>query len=178
MKIKGNIFENDYLNVIVLADKIEYIENSYADFGWKVFEKKPHPIYSNLLELRLVRNHFIKNKNELQYYQVAMETEVNNINRLNKQKYARSVLFCSLFSLLSITLLALTIHLFLTSFQYLFGAFSLIAFLLSIPYNVYKTRSIAIKEKNELEKKVFTSEKNISSYRKKAISLREDNIDE
>ncbi len=92
MSHQKNINLFDYLTIEVQKVKLDRIVNSYECFGWKVLSQKQHDQYENIIEVEFYRNHFIANKDELQFLQVNMEADINSRGRLESRKHLTSII--------------------------------------------------------------------------------------
>ena len=91
MKDKTKDYKNfDYQTVLVKKDKFDEVVARYQCFGWEVVSSKNNLRYSNILDVEFIRPHKISNKDELQFLQVNMESDLNKKGRLEKRKHSKS----------------------------------------------------------------------------------------
>ncbi|MBE5733521.1 MAG: hypothetical protein E7347_00545 [Clostridiales bacterium] len=83
----------DKLEIAVKTDKEKELIKDYSIFGYKVIERYPDKIYSNIAHVIFSRPHKIENKDDLQHLQIYYENYVNNLSELNKNKHSKSALF-------------------------------------------------------------------------------------
>lgn len=91
-KMNNNLMETDTLSLFVKKERKESVIKSYECFGWEVAVEQQSARYENVLEIKFIRPHFIKNKDDLQFMQVNMERDLNNIGKLDKQKHQKSTI--------------------------------------------------------------------------------------
>lgn len=80
----------DYQTVLVKTSRFDEVVERYKCFGWEVITSKNNLRYSNILDVEFKRPHKIANKDELQFLQVNMESELNKKGRLEKYKHSKA----------------------------------------------------------------------------------------
>lgn len=91
MNKERDIINFDYLTVIIKKEKQAEVLENYACFGWELVNTKD--INSeNVYEIDLKRPHKLNNKDELQYLQVNMESELNKLGKLETDKHSKSTI--------------------------------------------------------------------------------------
>ncbi len=108
---KKNYDEYDYMRILVNKDLFDGIMVSYSCFGWEIFEKVPSSVFSDTMEVTLMRSRWIEKKDKLQLLQVYMESGYSDIGKLRKSKYKRSTILGLSVGLLATLLLCVFIHL-------------------------------------------------------------------
>lgn len=88
-----HINEFDTLTLYVKKHKTEQIIESYKKLKWDFVEYKENQKYEDIIDLTFKRQHKINNKDDLQLIQVYLEDKLNNIGKLEKNKYAKSTVF-------------------------------------------------------------------------------------
>lgn len=96
----------DYLDVFINEDYFDDVEKSYECFGWKLLCKGETKVFSSTIEATFSRDRKIKNKDELQFEQVAMEEEYSVIARKSKYRYKFSVIFGLIIGILASIIIA------------------------------------------------------------------------
>lgn len=83
---------NNYDRLTIIAKKAVYPEvlSSYAVFGWKEKNKKDDVSRGDIVHVEMLREHKIKNKDELQYLQVCFESELDKLSDAYTYKNAKS----------------------------------------------------------------------------------------
>ncbi len=89
----------DYLTIEVYEDLANEIKLSYKIFGWEIISEKKTNFVSERVVFSMRRPHKIKNKDDLQYYQVDLEERINDVGKLEQNKYSRSVVIGLTFAL-------------------------------------------------------------------------------
>lgn len=106
--MKTNDYKNyDTLTLYVKKEKQQEIAQYYFSFGWELAVQGENKRYEDINDFTFVRLHKIKNKDELQLLQVYMEEDINQLAKLDKQKYAKSTalgLCLGIFGFLSMSL--------------------------------------------------------------------------
>lgn len=92
----------DYISVSVKEKQAEELEKTYAAFLWERVSREEHKRYSDIENFVFRRPHKIKNKDELQFLQVAAEEELNARDKLERNKHARSTAFGLVFGMLGV----------------------------------------------------------------------------
>lgn len=107
-KIK-NYNEYDSLVLYVKDNKTKLIIEEYRNLGWELVSSVSNNRYKNIMNLTFVRPHVIENKDELKLLQVDIESTLNKMGRLEKNK-CRGVIVVGLSLLvLGVALTALSI---------------------------------------------------------------------
>ncbi len=83
----------DYLNVAVKEKKERQLIGYYADFKWEQIAREEDRRFYDIVRLKFRRGHKTEGKDELQLLQVIMENSINELGRLEKGRYARSLAF-------------------------------------------------------------------------------------
>ncbi len=91
MKNEKNIKNFDYITIVIKKEKQEEILKIYKCLGWEILSENQHQQYVNLVEVEFVRNHFIPNKDTLQFLQVNLENDINKKGRLERNKHSKSL---------------------------------------------------------------------------------------
>lgn len=104
-----NYKENDYQVIVVKKELEQEVIYNYECFGWVVQNKTQHSRYENLIEIEMSRNHFIENKDDLQFLQVNMESDIIKRGRLGKEKHSKSTIFGISFALLAVMFLTVSV---------------------------------------------------------------------
>lgn len=173
-KEQKNYKEFDYQTILIKKDKFDEVVQSYQSFGWTIFDQKQHDKYENILEVVFEREHFVKNKDQLQFLQVGMEIDINKKGQLEKRKHAWSISFGTTFGVLSLGMIVFAGFSFFI-FEFLLGMLLGIGFailgLSSMVALSFVIKKI-VKKENEKFKTVHAKlEQSISSYCQKAKSL-------
>ncbi len=134
--IKKDIENFDYQTVLVKTDCIDEVVANYACFGWKVINKTPHTHYENIVEVAFERDHFVANKDDLQYLQVNYEADINKRGKLEKFKHLKSTIFSSILSLVLALCIVSSIMLFLKNLTAIRLAFAIIFLILSVATSI------------------------------------------
>ena len=113
-----NIKDYDYQVVVVRKEVAQELINNYECFGWVVISRSQHNRYENLIEVEMQRNHFINNKDDLQFLQVNMESDVVKRGRLSKTKNSKSTIFGITLAVISAILLTLSVLMLFKVFSY------------------------------------------------------------
>lgn len=134
--VKKDIENFDYQTVLVKTDCIDEVVENYACFGWKVVDKNPHTQYENIVEVTFERDHFVKNKDDLQYLQVNYEVDINRRGKLEKFKHLKSTIFSSVLSLVLALCIVSSIMLFLKNLTAIRLAFAIVCTVLSVAISI------------------------------------------
>lgn len=105
MKISKDYKNYDYISVSVKEKQAEELEQTYAAFSWECVTREEHKRYSDIVNYTFRRPHKIKNKDELQFLQVAAEEELNARDKRERNKHARSTAFGLIFGIAGVALI-------------------------------------------------------------------------
>ncbi len=83
-------WEYDRLSVTVKKEKAEELTARYALFQWEEIERAEDKQYDDLLHITFRRKHKISNKDRIQFLQVGLEKNLNELNHLEETKHAKS----------------------------------------------------------------------------------------
>lgn len=100
----------DKLTLFVKDDREENLIRIYKGLGYDLVSSVPNKRYNNIIDLTFVRSHKIKNKDKLQYLQVGLEIELNNIGRLEKNRHAKSMSVGLTIGAIAIMMIALGVY--------------------------------------------------------------------
>lgn len=89
----NNYKDYDTLKLYARKDRSESIIEHYKLFGWELVDKVDNARYEDTIDLTFTRPHKIENKDELQLLQVYMEERLNELAKLEKNKYSKSLIF-------------------------------------------------------------------------------------
>ncbi|MBQ8749292.1 MAG: hypothetical protein IJW32_06025 [Clostridia bacterium] len=100
---------NDYdtIKLYVKKSKQDSIIRHYQILGWQVYETQDNNKYDDIVDLTLIREHKIKNKDELQLLQVYMEENFNETAKLEKEKHSKTTILGLCFGVFSLSLIVL-----------------------------------------------------------------------
>ncbi|MEG1527542.1 MAG: hypothetical protein RR248_02350 [Clostridia bacterium] len=92
MKLKPNrdYSRYDYLTIAIKTDKPNEILSCYKDFCWEVIESADDDQFDDIIHVSFRRKHKIANKDRLQLLQVNMETALNKLGKICKNKHSKS----------------------------------------------------------------------------------------
>lgn len=107
MKIDYNKF--DKLSIYVKKEKRDEIVSFYSLLKWELVLETSNFIYDDTLDLTFIRLHCIKNKDELQLLQVYLEDKINNIVKLEKNKFLHCTTLGFLLGSLSVFLMSIAL---------------------------------------------------------------------
>lgn len=99
---EADFYEYDTLNVQVKKERQTLTDECYKTLGWEKVSEEEDKMYADTNELKFVRPHKLKNKDELQLLQVHLEYELNNLGKLEQTKFLKTLLLASIGSLLFI----------------------------------------------------------------------------
>lgn len=99
----------DYLSITLQTEKVDKMVSVYNKFGWEMISKIESSTFEDVCYITFRRPHNIKNKDRLQYLQIAMEHSFNGISQRFIHKHTKSILFSSLLGLLFSAILALSV---------------------------------------------------------------------
>ena len=119
-----NFKDHDKLVLCVKKNNINEIINYYEKFGYKIIDIKNKKI-SNIVELFFIRDHNIKNKDQLHILQADLENLINKKAQNKSKKYLKSA--------------SKLIFLFFLTFAFIFGGVTL---LLNMKKNIFIICSI------------------------------------
>lgn len=108
----------DYISVSVKEKQAEELEQTYAAFLWERVSREEHKRYSDIQNFVFRRPHKIKNKDELQFLQVAAEEELNARDKLERNKHARSTASGLVFGLFGTALIIIGVLLILLAVEF------------------------------------------------------------
>lgn len=174
MKIEKNYKEFDFQTILVKKEKVDDVKNKYNDFGWEVNEIKQHHQFENILEIEFVRNHFIKNKDELQLLQVYLDHDINLLGKLEKNKHSKTTIWGIVLGLIGGVFCTASVMSFIKLEMYLSIIFGVLFALFAISIFVVMTivlLRLAKKEKVVYNTKVQICQNNIEQYCQKAKLL-------
>jgi len=174
MMINKDINNFDYQTIVVRKEKADEVLANYKSFGWQILEEKQHDVYDNLLNVVLVRDHFIKNKDELQYLQVNMEINVNKRGKAEKHKHSKSFILgmnLGLFAMIFLTNMFLSIFMLTGAIRLAlaigFGVLSLVLIVLDAVF----VPMLIKKENMKYEKNMLIFNQSIKESCEKAKAL-------
>lgn len=76
----------DYFVATIKTDRLEQITSYYKMFKWTMLESHDDRRYGDIEHITFYRQNKLANKDRLQYLQVCMEAELNNIGKYNMRK--------------------------------------------------------------------------------------------
>jgi len=160
--------------IVLKKDVAKEIIISYESFGWEIESEKPHPRYENLIEVKMSRNHFVENKDDLQFLQVNMESDIIKWGRLKKSKHSKSTILGITLAVVSFALFSCSALIFTNTFfanSRILPIFLVVLGIgvgLSIPFichKIYKNEKLIYEEKE----KYYRNE--INNYKKTAEEI-------
>lgn len=173
MEKKKNINNFDYQTIVIKKDKQEEMIKNYECFGWAVRQINQHKRYDNLVEVEFERNHFIKNKDDLQFLQVGMECDVNNLGRIERTRKLRSVIFVLGLCALALASLVIAIVLLINA-QEVGVAWGFAMLVVAVAVSIITVaieKKIAQNEKKLVAEKTVQYKKSIEDYLSSARGL-------
>lgn len=102
----GAIDEYDNLYVTVRGDKAAELTGYYRAFGWEKVSSRAHTVHVKRIDMSFRRPHRIEDKDELQLWQVYLETDLNLVGRLEKIPRPRTLAAGITLFLLSLCMIA------------------------------------------------------------------------
>lgn len=103
----------DRLRVAVKKDKREEVVSRYRMFAWEQTDSREDGQYDDIEHLAFRRRHALPHKDRLQLLQVHMESALNALGKLERNRHARSLIFGLVSGLLGVVLIAAGIALIL-----------------------------------------------------------------
>ena len=97
----------DYITIYVKKNMIDAVRKNYEILGWQILEEKENDNYEDIIDVTFFRPHKIENKDDLQILQVYTEDRLNKLAKLERDKYAKSLI-----STLSIEIVAVFVLLY------------------------------------------------------------------
>lgn len=85
--------EDDVISIMVDVISLDEIKFYYSLFGWELKSQKRDKVFHKTYHLEFKRDHFIKNKDKLQKYEVEFESNVKELNRLKLRRHRKSAIF-------------------------------------------------------------------------------------
>lgn len=172
--MKKDYNNNDYLYVSVKSNQLNRILTCYKALGWREVKREDDRQYYDMKYLTLSRPHRIDNKDRLQYLQVRMETEINNISSSFVKKHLKSATLTLILLIAALVCMSLGIAL-LIAFSSQNGLiWGCVLMCLSAAFTlltIFPSTLLRKKENSISVKKVEESTKLISSLIAEAESL-------
>lgn len=91
--MKNDIYNYDFLSVRLKKSNALEITEYYEKFLWEQIEQIDDKLYEDIVHVSFKRNHHIPNKDEVQFLQVDLENEINQIAKMKKNTHNRSTVF-------------------------------------------------------------------------------------
>lgn len=85
--------EDDVISMMVDVLSLDEIKFYYSLFGWELKSQKKDKVFHKTYHLEFKRDHFIKNKDKLQRFEVEFESNVKELNRLKFRRHSKSAIF-------------------------------------------------------------------------------------
>lgn len=104
-----NYKEFDTLTIYAKKNKLNSIIKHYQIFGWEIVSQNNNYKYEDIVDITFSRPHKIKNKDELQLYQVYMEDKINEIAKIERNKHSKSLTMGVIIGVVSVTIMILGI---------------------------------------------------------------------
>jgi len=172
--VEKNYNQNDYQTMVIQKEKADELIKNYESFGWFPIAINQSSQYENLVEVEFCRNHFIKNKDELQFLQVNMEHDINAKGKLERTKHSKTLIwslsmgmfacYCIISAIFCVLRLNLTLGIILCCL------FSVLALLTIILVPIIMVKNVK-KEKLIFNKKVKEYNEQIIEFCNKAKTL-------
>lgn len=170
-----DIINFDYLTVIINKEKRADVLENYACFGWEVINLKDIN-NENTIEIELKRPHKIKNKDDLQYIQVNMESELNKIGKLEINKHSKSTIFGIVFGMISLLMIVLGLIISIKNYEevnlLISGIMLCVTGLVMLGVMTFYMIKLSKKEKDVFKERFEKSSKLLENYCKIAKELR------
>ncbi|MBQ2864665.1 MAG: hypothetical protein IJE91_04290 [Clostridia bacterium] len=174
--MKNNFLGTDSFAILLKKEKYDEVTQYYKDFGWKIVSSLPHAQYANILIVEFSRNHFVNNKDELQFLQVNMEHDVNSLGKLEKTKHSRSIIVGITLGLLMASFLTMSFCFLLlrpTVTEIILGCACAFTSLVLIVFTLFWLKQNIKKEKTHFLQKQTELQGSIKNYCSQAKSLLE-----
>lgn len=169
-----NYKEFDTLTIYAKKDRLDSIIDHYKIFGWEIVCQNENTRYEDIVDITFSRPHKIKNKDELQLYQVYMEDKLNELAKVELNKHSKSlsvglsigvislaIIILGIFGILNITNnTGLIFEIILISI----GAIAVIILTILLPVLVKKEKILFKQKRKELEEQ-------LTQIYKKAVML-------
>lgn len=164
----------DKLTLYVKDDREKNLIRIYKGLGYTLISSTPNKKYNNIVDLTFIRPHKIENKDKLQYLQVDLEIELNNIGKLEKNKHSKSMALGLTIGVFSLFIIFVGIYLLLGAsiliskigflIMIIIGLLSLASELIFLPKLIKKENrdfEVKNKEANHRLEKIFDKIKTI-----------------
>lgn len=107
-----NYDEFDYQTIVIKKEKVDEVIKRYECLGWKKTQISKNSQNSSLVEVEFSRKHFVENKDDLQLLQIYIESDLNQIGKLERYRHAKTTAIGLVFGLLLAGFLAAGISIF------------------------------------------------------------------
>lgn len=175
--MKINDYKNyDSLTLYVKKEMLEEITNRYLIFGWEVSDKKENTTYEDIIDVTFVRPHKIKNKDDLQFYQVHMEETLNDSAKLDRNKNSKTTVFGLCIGAIVVALIWFGVSFFIqktTTLQFIVGIVMIILGILLLVLELIYLPKLYRKEKQDYINKKQKIETELEEICNKAKKLTE-----
>jgi len=170
-----DIVNFDYLTVIINKEKKADVLENYACFGWEVINLKDIN-NATAMEIEFKRPHKIKNKDDLQYIQVNMESELNKIGKLEINKHSKSTAFGIVLGIISLSMIVLGLIMSIKNYVeinlFIGGIMLCITGITLLSLMTFYMIKLSKKEKDVFKERLEKSSKLLENYCKIAKELR------
>lgn len=163
MEKTKNINNFDYQTIEIKKEKQDEIVKIYECLGWSLRKISQHKQYDNLVDVEFERDHFIGSKDDLQFLQVGVESDVNNLGRIERTRKLRAVSLIIALCILSVGALAGAVFLFINAKE-VGLVWSILMLMVAVVFSgltIMAEKRIAQKEKKLVAEKTLQYKKSI-----------------
>lgn len=168
-KIDFNNF--DTLNLFVKKTKKQDVIHNYTKLGWKLLKEKENSKYEDIVDLAFVRPHFLQNKDQLQLMQVYLEDNLNEIAKLERNKYSKTTGLGLFLGSVALLLFCWALYLIIKPQSLLLGIFLIAISIILFVLEIIILPKILKKEKLSFDTKITQLNCQIEDNCKKANIL-------